>query len=94
MSARSIENPKHKQGDGAGFGRLCAEQAKRQAMMHVLRRSTASGEMYIDQIREYAGIQVVFYRHITERFQTARIAIFELKDGTWVKENDIIANQE
>ena len=88
------ENPKHKQGDGAGFGRLRAEQHKRQAMMHVLRRSTAVGEMYIDKVHDYAGVQVVFYRHITERYQTARVAIFTIKDGAWVKDNDIIAAQE
>jgi hypothetical protein len=88
------ENPKHKQGDGAGFGRLRAEQHRRAAFQHLIRRSHPSGEIYIDQVREYAGVQVVFFRHTTTAFQHARVAIFEHHDGAWSKTNDIIATQE
>lgn len=92
------ENPKHRQGDGAGFGRLRAEQAKRAAFHHLIRKSHPIAEIYIDQIREYAGVQVAFFRTTlpgpSRLEQTARIAVFENRDGMWVKTNDIIAAVE
>lgn len=93
MSKRNdqVENPKHKQGDGAGFGRLRAEQAKRVAFHDLIRRSHPTGTIYIDQVREYAGVQVAFYRVSAAGYEVARIAVFNNKGGEWVKDNDIIA---
>jgi hypothetical protein len=97
MSARQ-ENPKHKQGDGAGFGRLRAEQTKRSIFQQLLYRSHPSGGVHIDQVREYAGVQVCFYRHRMPgaACEQARIAVFEPSDNAerWNKVNDIIAAQE
>lgn len=98
MSTRH-ENPKHSQADGAGFGRLRAEQAKREEFAAICKRTHPSCAIYIDQIREYAGVQVAFYRATFKTpegnttFEHARVAVFSGKPGAWRKENDIIAAQ-
>lgn len=101
MSKRH-ENPKHVQGDGAGFGRLRAAQRLRETFTDIIKRTHPSCAIYVDQVREYAGVQIVFYRAEYKEsvpFEHARIAVFEWKNpsstrpGHWVKENDIIAAQ-
>ena len=94
------ENPKHKQGDGAGFGRLRAEQAKRETFAAICGRSHPSCKIHIDKIYEYAGTQIAFYRAVREQtFEHARVAVFiwnnpsAIRAGYWSKENDIIAAQ-
>jgi hypothetical protein len=85
------ENPKHKTGDGAGFGRLRAEQAKRDTFKALIERSHPMRNVYIDQIRDYCGAQVVFYRRGDTKAEVACIAVFQTTNGVWVKEQDIIA---
>jgi hypothetical protein len=95
-------NPKSGQGDGAGFGRLRAAQQLRETFAENLRRTHPSCLIYIDQVREYAGAQVVFYRAKStakssmSQFEYARVAIFkwrhESNGGEWRKESDMIAN--
>ena len=87
------ENIFHKSADGAGFNRLRTAQAQRELFTAICQRSHPSANIYIDQVREYAGVQVVFYRAIHERFEHARVAIFEKKGSAWSKVNDIIASQ-
>lgn len=91
------ENPKHSQGDGAGFGRLRSAQKQRATFAELCRRTHPSGEIYIDQIREYAGAQIVFYRVQNPKLpEQARCACFKwanptaTTNGEWRKENDII----
>ena len=87
-------NPKSGQGDGAGFNRLRAAQAMRQNFTTMLRASHPSCSVYIDQIREYAGSQIVFYRAESERFEHARCAVFTPNEhGGHTKSNDIIVAQ-
>lgn len=93
-------NPKGGQGDGAGFNRLRAEQNKRTEFAAICKRTHPSCEIYVDQIREYAGVQIVFYRAAYPgNFEHARVAVFKWnnpsasKAGHWSKENDIIAAQ-
>ena len=93
------ENPKHKTGDGAGFGRLRAEQQKRTTITRMLERQHPIGAVYVDQIREYAGAQIAFYRHtMTDgagSLMEARVAVFRTAaNGNYWIENDIIANTE
>lgn len=87
------ENPKHSQGDGAGFGRLRAAQKMRSDFAAICKRTHPSCEIYIDQIREYAGAQIVFYRASHSQFEHARVAVFTKVGNEWRKENDIIAAQ-
>lgn len=94
------DNPKHRQADGAGFGRLRAAQVMRAEFAEICGRTHPSCEIYIDQIREYAGVQVVFYRATRpQSFEHARIAIFSWANPTatqkahWRKESDMIAAQ-
>jgi hypothetical protein len=91
------ENPKHKQGDGAGFGRLRAAQALRERISDKLRKnSTGFAEIYIDQIREYAGAHIVFYRAINIgqfAYEQARVAV-AIDNGREIRiTHDIIAVQ-
>lgn len=84
-------NPKSGQGDGAGFGRLRKAQAERDEFKRICQMSHPSCEIYVDQVREYAGSTIVFYRALcVGRFEQARIAVFKF-NSKWVKENDIIA---
>ena len=84
------ENPKHKQGDGAGFNRLRAAQSMRTNFTTLIRSLHPMGGVYIDQIREYAGQQVVFYRRTVEESEYACIAVFAaIKTGHRL-ENDIV----
>lgn len=85
------ENPKVLQGDGAGFGRLRAAQKMRVDFAAICKSTHPSAEIYIDQIRDYAGSQIVFYRAKSRTIETARVAVFKQVNGTWSKENDIIA---
>jgi hypothetical protein len=86
------ENPKHKQGDGAGFGRLRAEQEKRTTVIRMLVRAHPDGSVYVDQIREYAGAQIVFFRHTLNGTCYARVAVARVAaNGNHYIENDIIA---
>jgi hypothetical protein len=92
------ENPKHVQGDGAGFNRLRAAQKMRETFAAICQRSHPSSTIYVDQVREYAGAQVVFYRVTDPELpEQARIALFQwvnptaTKGGEWHKQNDIIA---
>jgi hypothetical protein len=91
------ENIFHKSADGAGFSRLRAAQRQREEFATICKRTHPSCEIYIDQVREYAGVQVVFYRAAYTgpgtQFEHARIAVFSGKPGTWRKESDIIAAQ-
>lgn len=87
------ENIFHKSADGAGFNRLRTAQAQRELFAAICQKSHPSAKIYIDQVREYAGVQVVFYRAIHERFEHARIAIFEKTGSAWRNVNDIIAAQ-
>lgn len=100
MSASRTENPKHKQADGAGFGRLRAAQAMRATFAEICSRTHPSCEIYVDKIHEYAGVQVVFYRAIrAQTFEHARVAIFSWVNITatqpahWRKDSDMIAAQ-
>ena len=87
------ENPKHKQGDGAGFGRLRAEQEKRTVFLAMIARVHPHGNLYIDQVREYAGTQIAFYRRTVETWEEARVAVFVWHvAGRWILSHDIIAN--
>ena len=87
------ENQKHKQGDGAGFGRLRAEQAKRADFLRIIARMHPHGNLYVDQVREYAGSQIVFYRRTVETWEEARVAVFlPCQTRGWIMSNDIIAN--
>jgi hypothetical protein len=87
------ENPKHSQGDGAGFARLRTAQQMRAEFADICKRTHPSCEIYIDQIREYAGVQIVFYRAARPEFEHARVAVFTKVGNGWRKENDIIAAQ-
>jgi len=94
------ENPKHSQADGAGFKRLRAAQEQRNEFAAICKRTHPNCDIYIDQVREYAGVQIVFYRATyKEGFEHARVAVFSwvnptgIKPGQWRKENDIIAAQ-
>lgn len=69
-------NPKSGQGDGAGFGRLRAAENQRAEFHGELSRRHKSN-VYIDQVREYAGICVVFYRIDCVTFEEARVAAFK-----------------
>jgi hypothetical protein len=94
MSASRIENPKHVQGDGAGFGRLRAQQKMREDFASICSRTHPSCNIHIDQIREYAGVQVVFYRSIRPgQFEHARVAVFSRQKSGWCKDSDMIAAQ-
>ena len=86
----NVENPKHKQGDGAGFGRLRAEQVRRSLFHDLIKRSHPSAEIYIDKVYEYAGSQIAFYRLSQMHFEQARCATFIQTNGNWSKDNDII----
>ena len=95
------ENPKHKTGDGAGFGRLRAEQQKRTTITRMLERQHPIGAVYVDQIREYAGAQIVFFRTTMPDGSgrglnhTARVAVFRVAtNGNYWIDNDVIANTE
>lgn len=103
MSTRH-ENPKHSQADGAGFNRLRAAQKQREEFASICQRSHPSCDVYIDQVREYAGAQVVFYRACHKSsgmvaFEHARIAVFKwvamtsTRAAHWSKDSDIIAAQ-
>lgn len=70
-------NPKSGQGDGAGFGRLRAAQAMRQNFATLLRSANNGAGVYIDQIREYAGSQIVFYRVTRDNREDAYCAVFK-----------------
>lgn len=86
-------NPKSGQGDGAGFGRLRAAQAMR-SQFGALLNATHGREVYIDQIREYAGSQIVFYRVQYDKYEQARCAVFTPNErGGFTKSNDIIVAQ-
>jgi hypothetical protein len=88
-------NPKSGQGDGAGFNRLRAEQARRHNFTSLLNAKHPSADgLYIDQIREYAGAQIVFYRYDINRTQHAAVATFREDDtlGSNILTNDIIVN--
>lgn len=85
------ENPKAGQGDGAGFNRLRAAQALRHNFAVLLKSLHPGSTVYIDQIREYAGQQVVFYRRTIEEGEGACIAVFVAnRRGGYTLENDII----
>lgn len=100
-------NPKNGQGDGAGFNRLRKAQKEREQFAYIIKGTHPSCDIYIDQVREYAGVQIVFYRAAYEPkanqtgapFEHARVAVFEwrnptaTKPGRWDKTNDIIAAQ-
>lgn len=87
-------NPKNGQGDGAGFNRLRAAQAQRAQFTALIRALHPLGGVYIDQIREYAGQQVVFYRRTVETTEQARIAIFIVnRSGGHTLENDVLVAQ-
>jgi len=95
MSNRQ-ENPHHKQSDGAGFNRLRAEQEKRVEFTRLCQQSHPSCAIHIDQVREYAGVQIAFYRVVSTgqfKFEHARIAVFKFGGSKWIKETDIIAAQ-
>jgi hypothetical protein len=85
------ENPKHRQADGAGFGRLRAEQRKRDAFAHLLHRLHPLGTLYVDKVYEYAGTQIAFYRRTVETSEEARVAVFDCAHGVWRLLNDMIA---
>lgn len=87
------DNPKHRQADGAGFGRLRAAQALRMQFAALLK--TPLSDAYIDQIREYCGTQVVFYRRMRETSEQARVAVFIPSDngGYTLSHNMIVAQQ-
>ena len=87
------ENPKHKVSDGSAFGRLRAAQKLRQHVENILNVSHPSASIFVDQIREYAGVQIAFYRAISSSYEHARVAVFEQSDRGWRKANDIIAAQ-
>lgn len=96
MSNGHIENPKHSQADGAGFGRLRAEQAKRTEFTRLCQQSHPSCVIHVDQVREYAGVQIAFYRVVSTgqfAYEHARVAVFQKIGGKWSKESDIIAAQ-
>jgi hypothetical protein len=88
------ENPKHKQGDGAGFGRLRAEQNKRVEFLAIIHRAHPLGNVYVDQVREYAGAQIVFYRRTVETWEEARVGAFlqDVASGRWIMHSDTIVN--
>jgi len=87
-------NPKSGQGDGAGFNRLRAAQAMRLSFTTLIQASHPSAGIYIDQIREYAGAQIVFYRATHGKFEHARCAVFTPNEhGGYTKSNDIIVAQ-
>lgn len=88
----SALNPKNGQGDGAGFNRLRAAQAMRLAFTALLHAKHPLGAMYIDQIREYAGSQIVFYRRTVEEDEIACVAVFESNRaaGTHTLTSDIV----
>jgi hypothetical protein len=87
-------NPKSGTGDGAGFNRLRAAQALRMQFTALIQASHPSAGIYIDQVREYAGAQIVFYRAATERYEYARCAIFTPnRDGGYTKSSDSIVSQ-
>jgi hypothetical protein len=89
------ENPKHKQADGAGFGRLRAAQQMRAEFADICSRTHPSCTLCIDKVHEYAGVQIVFYRaaHNSGAFEHARVAVFSGRPGAWRKESDMIAAQ-
>lgn len=100
MSTRTFErpeNPKHVQGDGAGFGRLRAAQRLRQHFAKMCKFSAAQ-TIYIDEVRDYAGVKIVFYRAQSDgQSEQARVAVMKFypiddSEGVWRKEHDIIAN--
>lgn len=87
------ENPKHKTGDGAGFGRLRAEQNKRHDFLTIIARAHPLGNVYVDQVREYAGAQIAFYRREVETWEEARVAIFlPCPTRGWIMHSDVVAN--
>lgn len=87
-------NPKSGQGDGAGFGRLRAAQAMRHNFTVLLNsRNPSADGLYIDQIREYAGVQVVFYRYDVGNVQFACVATFHQKGRGHVLINDVVINE-
>ncbi len=87
------ENPKHKVSDGCAFGRLRAAQKLRETIEHILNVAHPSSGIFVDQVREYAGAQIVFYRAIASSYEHARVAVFEHGEHGWRKLNDIIAAQ-
>lgn len=88
-------NPKNGQGDGAGFRRLQAAQTMRMNFQALLAHKHPTCTVYIDQIREYAGAQIVFFRATPDSFeQEARCAVFAPSEHGYVLTNDVIVNQE
>lgn len=83
-------NPKSGQGDGAGFGRLRAAQKQRADFHHKLSQRNLDASVYIDQIREYAGACVVFYRIECDSFEEARVAAFQPVEAGYKMINDIM----
>jgi hypothetical protein len=62
------DNPKHRQAERHNFA--------------VLLRSHHRGDtIYVDQIREYVGSRVVFYRRTVETWEQARVAVFVAKNS-------------
>jgi hypothetical protein len=88
-------NPKSGQGDGAGFNRLRAAQAMRMNFQALLSSVHDSG-VYVDQIREYAGAQIVFFRVNADSFgaEEAHCAVFSPSEHGYVLSSDVIVNQE
>lgn len=87
------ENIYHKSADGPGLSRMQKAAAMKAAFCHLITRSHPSARIDIDRVYEYQKKQVAMYRVATTAFIHYRLAVFALRDGMWVKENDIIVSQ-
>lgn len=87
------ENVFHKTGDGAGRSRLQKAEDMRAAFRHLIKRSHPSGNILIEQVREYGGAQICMFVVEQRTYNHHRLAVFKMQDGAWVKDNDIIVSQ-
>lgn len=60
----------------------------------MIKRSHPSSHIGIDEVHDYGGSKIVFYRCETSAYIHHRCAVFKKLDGAWSKENDIIVAQD
>ena len=58
-----------------------------------LKRNHPSANIGIDQLHEYGGARILFYRCETSSYIHHRVALMINEGGAWRVENDIIASQ-